>query len=165
MDTLLDNRTGKAIDPKTEFSYYKQGDILNFEFYASDSSLSSYSNKNNDTLYKGDVVEIFLDIGDDGYYEFEVAPNGATFIAKIINLEPTFIKNNFFESDVDIIENDYKVKMTIDLAKLKSVKYLKFNAFRIETKGIKQDYILEAYSPTLSNTFHVRDKFVEIPLR
>ena len=162
MSELLDNRTGQLIKPKTTFSYSRKGDTLVFEFYAYDSSLSSYSNKNNDTLYKGDVCEVFLDIGEDGYYEFEVAPNGATFIAKILNLEPVFIDNSFFSSETKIIGNDYKVKMEIDLSKLKSVKHIKFNTFRIETKGIRQDYILEALSPTLCNTFHIRDKFVEL---
>ena len=160
MPQLFDNRTGKLANPRTDFEYFKQDNLLMFNFVAYESSLSSYSNKDNDTLYKGDVVEVFLDIGIDGYYEFEVAPNGATFIAKIVNQQIEFIKNNFFKSEVEIINDSYKVKMIIDLSNFKEIKYLKFNAFRIETKGIRQDYILQAYSPTLSNTFHKRDKFV-----
>ena len=50
-----------------------------FEFSAYDSSLNSFSNIDNDELYNGDVVEVFLDLGDEVYYEFEVAPNGASF--------------------------------------------------------------------------------------
>lgn len=162
MTYLLDNRTGKNIEPKTEFSYEKKGNILSFYFVAYDSSLNSYSNINNDTIWKGDVVEVFLDIGEDGYYEFEVAPNGTTFVAKIIDLQPVFIDNNFFKSEAVIINNTYKVKMEIDLTKLNVIKPMKFNAFRIETKGIRSDYILEALSPTLSNAFHVRDKFISV---
>ena len=162
MKQLFDNRTGKIGKPITDFDYRKSGNLLVFEFVAYESSLTSYSNINNDKLYEGDVVEVFLDIGEEGYYEFEVAPNGATFIARINNLVPTFIENNMFKSEVEICDDTYKVKMTIDLSKFKNIKEIKFNAFRIETKGIEKDYILQAYSPTLCGSFHKRDKFVSI---
>ena len=164
MQKLLDNRTGKYIEPETLVSYKKVNNTLVFGFFAKDSSLSSYSNKNNDEIWRGDVVEVFLDFGDDFYYEFEVAPNGTTFIAKIVNGKPVFIKNDFFKSEATIEGNNYKVKMVIDLSKFHKVSSIKFNAFRIETKGIKQDYILQALSPTESDTFHVRDKFIDFPL-
>lgn len=164
MQYLFDNRTGKKAIPETLISYKKENNKLVFEFIAKDSSLSGYSNKDNDDIYRGDVVEIFLDFGDEYYYEFEVAPNGATFIAKIINETPLFIKNDFFKSKVIIDGQTYKVNMVIDLDKFKQIKHIKFNAFRIETKGIKQDYILQALSPTLKDTFHVRDKFIDFPL-
>lgn len=164
MQYLFDNRTGKKAIPETLISYKKDDNKLLFEFIAKDSSLSSYSNKDNDEIYRGDVVEIFLDFGDEYYYEFEVAPNGTTFIAKIINGAPEFINNNFFKSAAIIDGNSYKVNMTIDLDKFKQINHIKFNAFRIETKGIKQDYILQALSPTLKDTFHVRDKFIDFPL-
>lgn len=159
---LLDNRTGRQIEPKTSFTYTKKNNHLFFQFIAYDSSLNSYSNNDNDELYKGDVVEIFLDLGDDFYYEFEVAPAGATFIAKIINGTPLFIKKDFFKSKVTIDGQTYKVNMAIDLDKYKQIKHIKFNAFRIETKGIRQNYILQALSPTLTDSFHVRNKFVEL---
>ena len=103
MPQLFDNRTGKLANPRTDFEYFKQDNLLMFNFVAYESSLSSYSNKDNDTLYKGDVVEVFLDIGIDGYYELEVAPNGATFIAKIVNEQIKFIKNYFFRRIVEHI--------------------------------------------------------------
>lgn len=54
--------------------------------------------------------------------------------------------------------------MAINLDKFKQIKHIKFNAFIIETKSIKQDYILQALSLTLKDTFHVRDKFIDFPL-
>ena len=159
---LFDTRTGKLGEPLTNISYEKTGDILTFTFEAFDSSLNSFSSKNNDAIYNGDVVEVFLDFGDDFYYEFEIAPNGATFIAKILNGNIIFVENTFFESNVRIEGNNYFVKMKIDLSKLGESKNIKFNAFRIETKGIKPNYILQALCPTLSNSFHVRDKFTKI---
>ena len=161
MKELSDNFTGEIAEPSTHFSYEKDGNILIFKYKAYDSSLNSYSNKNNDPIYKGDVVELFLDIGEDSYYEFEVAPNGTTFVATIKDLKPTFIKNDFFKSEVRIDGNNYYVKMIIDLSKFDSIKFIKFNAFRIETKGVKSEYILQALNPTLCKSFHKREKFIE----
>ena len=162
MKKLLDNRTGQEGYPQTFFSYKISGHILIFEFHATESSLSSYSDVDNGELYNGDVVELFLDLGDDFYYEFEVAPNGKKFVAKSYNSKPVFIENDFFESSVNIKGSDYYVTMKIDLSKLNKTENIYFNAFRIETKGIKPEYILQALSPTLSNSFHIRDKFIKL---
>lgn len=159
MKKLFDNFTGKEAIPETLFSYKRENDVLTFEFTAKDSSLTSYSSINNDKLYDDNAVEIFLDLGDDFYYEFEVAPNGATFIATILNRNITFIENNFFEAQSLIEGNSYHVTMKIDLNKLKITKTIKFNAFRIERK---YGCTLEALSPTLCDTFHVRDKFINL---
>ena len=162
MAKLLDNRSGKKSSVLTDFFIHKNGNILSVHFDAYDSSLKSYSNKDNDELYKGDVVEIFLDIGEpDSYLEIEVAPNGAKFVANIINREIHFIDNNFVKVNSKIEGNNYFVDIEIDLSKY-ATQYIKYNAFRIETKGIKQDYILLALNPTLSNTFHVKEKFITL---
>ena len=79
MERLVDNRSGKEVEPKTLLSVNRINDTLIFEFSAYDSSFNSFSNIDNDELYNGDVVEVFLDLGDEFYYEFEVAPNGASF--------------------------------------------------------------------------------------
>ena len=162
MKELLDNRTGKLIEPKTVVSYCRSQNLLVFSFEAYDSSLNSFSNIDNDTIYKGDVVEVFLDLGEEHYYEFEVAPNGTVFVAKIVNFTPVFIPRDFFKSHVEIKGNNYFVEMIIDLSVFENTQNIKFNAFRIETKGIKSDYILQALSPTLSNSFHVRDRFIKL---
>lgn len=162
MERLLNNRDGTIIDPKTYVSYERKGDILTFAFEAYDSSLNSFSDMDNDALYNGDVVEVFLDLGDEYYYEFEVAPNGATFVATIMDAKPTFIDPRFFSKEVMIKGNDYFVQMTIDLSALPYRGHIKFNAFRIETKGIRPNHILQALSPTLSETFHVKDAFIKL---
>lgn len=159
---LVNNRDGKSVTPKTYLKYWLDKNFLFFYFEALDSSLNSFSNINNDSLYKGDVVEVFLDLGEEHYYEFEVAPNGATFVAKILNGTLIFIENNFFVSKVEAINSNYYVTMRIDLSKLAVVDEIKFNAFRIETKRIKPEYILEALSPTFTGSFHDRNKFIKI---
>ena len=157
---LRDNFTGEKGNPETTFDALRNGNELIFSFEAKDSSLTSYSDKDNDDLWRENVVEVFLDLGDDFYYEFEVAPNGKTFVATILNGEITFIKNDFFSSNVEIEGNTYKVTMKIDLSKFKNVQEVKYNAFRAEKKNVGKGQILEALNPTFCNTFHVREKFV-----
>lgn len=160
---LRDNITGLESSVKTEFSIEQKGKHLICLFKAYDSSLTSHGNKDNDELYKGDVVEVFLDIGEpNSYLEIEVAPNGKKFVANIINKEIHFIDNNFVKSKVEIQNNDYFVTIDIDLTKLNILKPIKYNAYRIETKSIKENYLLLAASPTMCDTFHVRDSFIKL---
>ena len=160
---LRDNITGLESSVKTEFSIEQKGKHLICLFKAYDSSLTSHGNKDNDELYRGDVVEVFLDIGEpNSYFEIEVAPNGKKFVANIINKEIHFIDNNFVKSKVEIQNNDYFVTIDIDLTKLNILKPIRYNAYRIETKGIKENYLLLAASPTMCDTFHVRDSFIDL---
>ena len=164
MKYLLNNFTGEIASPKTSFNVTNRGTSLVFSFVAEESSLFSYSKKDNDDLWKGCVVEVFLDLGDkDFYYEFEVAPNGATFVAKkyIDHLE--FIKNDFFKSKSVIEGTSYKVEMVIDLSKLNILKDIRYNAFRIENDSPKEKSDnLFALNPTLCDTFHIREKFIKL---
>ena len=164
MKYLSNNFNGELGTPKTSFEVKREGDSLIFFFVAHDSYLYSYSKKNNDDLWKGCVVEVFLDLGDkDFYYEFEVAPNGATFVAKKFVDHLEFPKNNFFVGFSKINDKDYEVTMEVDLTKLNILKRIKYNAFRVENETAKEkSENLFALSPTFSDTFHVRDKFIEL---
>ena len=161
MNYLKNNLTGEKGTPLTEFVVSRKNDILECLFIATDSSLESYSDIDNDDLWKGNVVELFLDLGDEFYYEFEVAPNNKTFVATIINRKITFIKNDFFSSEVEIENNTYKVKMRIDLSKLDYKKAIKYNAFRVEKKSDGREILL-SLNPTLCETFHIREKFIPL---
>ncbi len=155
-----ENITGSIPDRKTELEIIKQNSIFSFNFACSKSDLISYSNKNNDCLYDASVVEVFIDVGEDSYYEIEVAPNGATFFAKILNKKVTFIENdNFFTSEVHIEGVKYFVTIKVDLSRAKDIDQVKFNAYRIE-KDKEGKQSLYALFPTFSNTFHVPEKFV-----
>ena len=68
MHQLKNNRTGELGIPKTEVECFYNDDILVFNFVAHDSSLISFSDKDNDELWRGNVVEIFLDVGEKDYY-------------------------------------------------------------------------------------------------
>lgn len=162
MKVLRENIKGGKPEVKTLVSYHKLGNTLFYKIKAFDSSLKGYSDKDNDTLYRGDTVEVFLDLGDkDFYYEFEVAPNGAVFVAKKYSDHLEFINRGFFHAKSKIDGTNYEVKMEIDLSDLGNFGTIKHNVYRIETKRIKSDYILAALEPTLCNSFHVRSKFIK----
>ena len=163
MPILKDNFTGLSPKQLTVFDYQIKDNVVTFNFDAKDSFLYSYSYKNNDDLWRACVVEIFLDTGLDFYYEFEVAPNGALFTAKIRNRQIEFIDNlDFIKAESTVNGKDYKVQMVIDLNKLERGNTLKFNAFRVETKENGTSQLLQALNPTLCETFHVRDKFINL---
>ena len=156
MKPLYDNCTGRLAVPKTEVGYSRNGDILEFVFIAHDSSLESYSNVKNSDLWKSNAVEVFLDFKDRRfYYEFEVAPNGTTFVAQKYKNKLVFVDDSFFSADVNIDGSDYIVKMKINIKMLGKKDVFAFNMFRIEGPT------LEALHPTLCDTFHVREKFIK----
>lgn len=161
---LRDNLTNGTAKVTTSFELVRELDYLIFNFVAEESKLYSYSNRNNDDLWKGSVCEVFLDLGDDFYYEFEVAPNGATFIAKIKDQKVSFCDSDFFLSTAKIEGSTYFVSMTINLSKLKHPKRIRYNAFRVETPSKNKEQILSALNPTLCSTFHVREKFIPLDL-
>ena len=161
MEKLKDNYTAEIGVPETLVSHHREGNVLVFNTIAKDSSLKSYSTKNNDTLWYENVVEVFLDLGDDFYYEFEIAPNGTTFVAKIKNRAITFFEQNFFSHKVELDEANktYAVEFRVDLDKLGySPKHIKFNQFRHEKVGDTD--IQQALNPTF-DTFHVKEKFMD----
>lgn len=161
MRKLLENIKGGQDVPLTEFSYKREKNMLYIHFKAYDSTLFSYSDKDNGELFNGDVVELFLDFGEESYLEIEVSPNGKKFVATILNRAITFIDDSFFKHQVNVEKNSYYVDMMIDLNKFNNPKKIKYNAYRIEVYPDSR-VILMAINPTLSNTFHVRNKFIDL---
>ena len=164
MPYLRNNFDSSKAMPKTILRVKKENNFLIFKFKATNSYLYSFSNENNSDLWKGSVCEVFLDLGDDFYYEFEVAPNGANFIAKIRNRKIEFFDCDFFTSKAIIKGKMYRVIMAVDLNKLGNPKQIKYNAFRVETKPNEKEQILSALNPTLCETFHVKEKFIDLEL-
>ncbi|MDA3963113.1 MAG: carbohydrate-binding family 9-like protein [Planctomycetota bacterium] len=67
--------------PATEVRLLWDADALYIRFDCSDKNLYLPYNKHDDPLYKGDVVEVFLDARGDSqqWFEIQVAANNATF--------------------------------------------------------------------------------------
>ena len=166
---LKENVTGKEAIYETDVAFEIKDKIIYLDFVARHSLLFSYSDKYNDKLYQGDTCEIFVDFGNKTHYlEIEVAPNNTLFIALVDKVDKslTFLENNFVESKTEKYLDGYKASLIIDLKALdKDVIEIKYNIFRIETDGGKENAHLFALNPTLCGTFHVQDKFLKINIK
>lgn len=155
---LKENITGQKACYKTKFKYRRCYKYLYFSFKAYHSTFNSYSGKYNDELYKADVCELFIKYGKENhYYEIEVAPNGATFLADIENIDGNFkgtlIDKCFVKTKAKIAKDHYIVRILVPRHYIKTKK-IEFNAFRIETDGIKPEAHLFALHPTMCGSFH-----------
>lgn len=158
---LKENITGGKACYKTTLKCKESKDSYIFKFKAFHSSFFSISDKYNSNLYDGDVCEVFIEYGEkDHYYEVEVAPNGAVFLANIHNdgtsFKGTLIDDCFVKTSAQIHKNYYYVVMEIPKDKIKMDK-IKFNAFRIDTDGGKTNAHLFALHPTLCGSFHKKE--------
>ena len=162
MNILLNNYDTTEPSKLTEFNYVKNANLITFNFDCHDSALYSFTDKDNDDLWRGCVVEVFLDTGLDFYYEFEAAPNGAVFAAKIRNRKIEYIDPSIIKAKATVVGNGYQIQLIVDLNKLEKGDELKFNAFRVENKKGETVQQLQALNPTLCETFHVREKFIRL---
>lgn len=165
MKKFRENITGKEAKIVTLFDIKKKDDLLIVKYNAKKSERFSYSNIDNDKLYEGSAVEIFLDFGDkDHYLEIEVAPNNAKFIAlvKRDTKALTFLDPKTFSSKTRKTLSGYKTTIILDLSQFEILSNLKFNAFRIEKDKKKNEQLLFALNPTLCGTFHKQEFFLEL---
>ena len=166
---LKENRTGETSKYLTVLEYSRVGNSLCFKFSCKDAKLFSAYSEDNDPIYEGDVCEVFLSTGGkiNEYYEIEVAPNGATFFAKIVNengLKTSFLQKNF-TSNVTITEDGYDVEIIIPCDAIAIGKHpVYFNAYRIETDGPSSEQYLMALNPTLCEFFHKPESFIKFDL-
>jgi len=166
---LLNSRTGEKTNFKTALRYGVVGSSYAFSFDCENSELFSAYSEDNEPIYLGDVVEVFIGIGKNPrkYYEIEVAPNGTKFFAEITN-DGGDLKVKFsqveIKTEVERFKNGYKATIYIPetLFSNRGKKELYFNAFRIETEGGETEKNLLALSPTLSDTFHDPSKFIPL---
>ena len=161
-----ENLTGGEAKYKTDFSFYIDEENFHASFDAEKSSLESYSELYNADLWRGNVVEIFIDVGrPNSYWELEVAPNGTMFLAEVTRINDVsalrMIYENFVSSTVKRGFDSYHVDISIPLDKmLYNPEYgLRINAFRIEMEGDLQYRM--ALNPTHLQTFHDMNAFLE----
>ena len=171
---LKNNRTGEDVPEfNTTVEIVLTDKELSFEFFCKNSKFFSADDKYNGPIFDGDVCEAFICTGDDPrkYYEIEGSPNNTVFLSYMTNLGPGQYdaqyfseEDNFLKSEVEILGNDYRLKFSMPLDKIgyDPKRGIKFNAYRIETEGGHTDLHLLALNPTLCDTFHVYEAFVEL---
>ena len=142
-----------------------------FEFDCKNSQFYSAYDTYNAPIWEGDVCEAFICTNGekDLYFEIEVAPNNTVFLKQmkylgVGEIEEYDIENNFVDSKVELFENNYKLRFSVPLDKIGYDKDngILFNAFRIETEGGIQEKNLLALNPTMCDTFHNNEYFVEL---
>jgi hypothetical protein len=165
---LKENLTGKQTPFKTVLDYGVENQELYFNFCCENSQLYSAGDTDNSPIYRGDVCEVFLCVGENRneYFEIEVAPNGVTFFALIKNkngvLDTTFLEKNFM-TFVTVTDKGYDVEIIIPFKALGITnRPIYFNAYRIETEGGIEDANLLALNPTGVPRFHCPEKFIEL---
>ena len=162
---LKENFSGGETPFKTVLEYSKTQSELIFNFTCFNSKLFSAFSEYNAPIYKGDVCEVFLCVGEDlsEYYEIEVAPNGTVFFAKIKNdgkLNVTFLPN-LLKTSAKVTDVGYNVEIVVPFGAIGVSSHpIRFNAFRIETEGGIPDKNLLSLSPTLCGNFHKPEKFI-----
>ena len=144
----------------------KQESELVFEFEVIDDSIYSPYQQDNDDLYDGDTVEVFISFGGNlkRYYEYELSPYGLRFFGvidnptlecpKLTKLTPTF------KSEAQLTDKGYKASIIIDVESL-NLDLVRINCFNIDSAPNRTQK-LYALNPTLSGSFHKSSFFVKI---
>ncbi len=173
---LVDCRTGKKTEYKTQLNIIPFGETLTFCFHAERSSCYCPWDGYNKNHYEGDVCEVFFGTGPDRslYYEVEISPDNQLFFGRVRHqgidekgnpiLSIAFIgqKDCFVSSSVIRTRTGYIAQLVLDLTRLENREDFFFNAFRIETDGGQREKHLLACSPTLGSRFHVPGAFIPL---
>ncbi len=166
---LKNNLNGLEAIYQTDVDVKISGDYLIAIFICHHPSNFSYSDKYNDDIYCGDVVELFLQTNQPNqYYEIEVSPNNTHFIALITNDGHSFsgqkITEDFVISNSNIIDGIWYCYIKIPLDKINNSKEkgIYYNAFRIDTDGGERDKHLFSLFPTKCGSFHKMDSFKKL---
>ncbi len=165
---LKENVSGKE-SCECKFRFQIGKDKLNFIFDVTDPDIISPYSSDNENIYYGDAVEIFITPdGDLGRYkELEVSPFGVRFFGNIINRdgktpELTKIAPAFSAQAMETLTG-YRVVIDLpfESAGIRDLKKAKFNAYRLDKKADGK-LLLYALNPTMCESFHRPAYFVEL---
>ena len=164
---LRENVTG-AENSECAFTFERGADAFRFYFEVRDEDIISPYAADNEDIYDGDAVEVFISPDGDlvHYFEIEVSPYARRFWAKITNLTGASLDVVDrivppYAVKVEQTENGYRAQITVPYAVLErfdAEKYL-FNAYRLDKKADGRQ-LLYALNPTLCDKFHRPQYFV-----
>ena len=163
---LRENCTG-AEDTRCQFRFAYAEDALCFWFRVEDDEIVSPYTEDNEDIWQGDAVEVFLSPDGDRkrYLELEISPFGVRFYGKIVNEDgktPVLTKQKPpFAANVRRTEFGYEVFASLPLAAPDGFDRGKMvmNAFCLD-KRANGGQRLFALNPTLCGSFHRPEFFV-----
>ena len=163
---LRENTTGIENDGCL-FSCNLGKEAIDFCFEVKDEDLISPFSKDNEDIWQGDAVEVFLSPHGDRtrYFELQVSPFGVRFWGEVINRDgktPQLKKlPPMFQAKAERTGQGYTVHFELPYGELGAVlpENMAFNAFRLDKKADGRQ-LLYALSPTFSNSFHRPQYFV-----
>ena len=163
---LSENTTG-ASNEECRFSCEFRKYAAHFSFEVKDEDIISPYLTDNEDIWQGDAVEVFLSPDGDRtrYFELEVSPFGVRFWGEVINRDgktPRLKKlPPMFEASAERTDEGYNVHIELPYWELGAVlpEKMAFNAFRLDKKADGRQ-LLYALSPTFCNSFHRPQYFV-----
>ena len=163
---LSENTTG-ASNEECRFSCEFRKYAAHFSFEVKDEDIISPYLTDNEDIWQGDAVEVFLSPDGDRtrYFELEVSPFGLRFWGEIMNPDgqtPRLKKlPPVFDAEVRRTEEGYHVRISLAYRALGAAApdEMTFNAFRLD-KMADGRQLLYALSPTFSDSFHRPQYFV-----
>lgn len=164
--TLRENTAGGE-DGGCRFSCRFAADALRFCFDVRDDDIVSPFARDNDDLWQGDAVEVFLSPNGDlsRYVELEVSPFGLRFFGEITDVsESAHTLTKLpppFSARAERTAEGYRVTIDLPVRVLRGFDRdrMKLNAFRLDKRsdGVQNLYALH---PTLCGSFHKPAFFV-----
>ncbi len=156
---------------KTEVRFSMENDSLNLLFICEARDIISKGKAYNDKLYEGDVVELFLTLGErTKYLELDVNPSGVEFAAVVTNdgqsRKLDFLPESPFHNSTVLTENGWRSEWKIPLDNLRKLGFREENAyFNLYRQDFDGDELnLYALNPTECETFHKTEKFIKLTI-
>ena len=167
MMCLLSENTSGESNEECRFSCGFGKYAAHFSFEVKDEDVISPYLTDNEDIWQGDAVEVFLSPDGDltRYFELEVSPFGVRFFGEVVNSDgktPRLKKRPpMFEASAERTEEGYVVQIELPYGELGAVlpEKMAFNAFRLDKKADGRQ-LLYALSPTFCNSFHRPQYFV-----
>ena len=164
---LRENVTG-AENEECSFRF-RLGELeADFFFGVRDEDVISPFQEDNEDIWQGDAVEVFLspDGNPEHYFELEVSPLGVRFWGEVTFAEGKKRLKKLpppFEAEVVRTEAGYAVQIKLPLAAMQGYDRtaVMLNAFRLDKKADGRQK-LYALNPTLCESFHKPQKFIKV---
>ena len=164
MTCFLSENTSGESNEECRFSCEFRKYAVHFSFEVKDEDVISPYRSDNEDIWQGDAVEVFLSPDGDltRYFELEVSPFGVRFFGEIVNSDgKTPRLKKLLEARAERTEEGYNVHIELPYGELGAVlpDKMAFNAFRLDKKADGRQ-LLYALSPTFCNSFHRPQYFV-----